>query len=182
VLTASVRWWPSTPWPYGKPNSGSMTGLRCLRTGWSGKTALMWSLPAVPVTGPSSKILSMMTAPAANLAGRTSLKMLAALYQGGAAGDHRYGAHAPGSSSRHARGGSVRPHGPVAHGPFGDGHQVIRTAPACSPCFKRQCDEHRCRCMTDITVDLVLSAIHLVGNRVADRSRINEHVDNNNHL
>jgi ADP-heptose:LPS heptosyltransferase len=40
------------------------------------------------------------------------------------------------------------PTAPWRTGPFGDGHQVIRTAPACSPCFKRQCDEHRCRCMS----------------------------------
>ena len=50
------------------------------------------------------------------------------------------------------------PTAPWRTGPYGEGHTVIRTAPPCSPCFKRQCDIHRCRCMTDIRVEHVLAA------------------------
>jgi 3-deoxy-D-manno-octulosonic-acid transferase/heptosyltransferase-1 len=138
--------------------------------------------------GPGDRVViqtisQMMTVPSADFSGRTTLTMLAALYQCSTllvttdTGPMHLAA-AVGTKVVALFG----PTAPWRTGPFGDGHQVIRTAPPCSPCFKRRCDEHRCRCMTDITVDLVLSAIHLVGNRVADRSRINEHVDNNNHL
>lgn len=104
-------------------------------------------------------IMGMMAAPAANLTGRTSLKMLAALYHL----SRTLVTTDTGPMHLAAAVGTpvVALFGPTAPwrtGPFGDGHQVVRTAPACSPCFKRQCDEHRCRCMTDITVSDVLQA------------------------
>ena len=106
---------------------------------------------------------SMMAAPAANLAGQTSLKMLAALYQRSAllvttdTGPMHLAA-AVGTKVLALFG----PTAPWRTGPFGDGHQVIRTAPSCSPCFKRLCDEHRCRCMKEITVEMVLGGIRKI--------------------
>jgi heptosyltransferase-1 len=108
-------------------------------------------------------IVGMMTAPAANLAGKTSLKQLAALYRQSAllvstdTGPMHLAA-AVGTPVVALFG----PTAPWRTGPFGEGHRVVRTAPSCSPCFKRRCDEHRCRCMTDITVDMVLSNIQLM--------------------
>ena len=104
-------------------------------------------------------ILGMMTQPAANATGRTSLKMLAALYHLSTVlvttdTGPMHLAAAVGTPVVALFG----PTAPWRTGPFGEGHQVVRTAPACSPCFKRQCDEHRCRCMTDITVSDVLQA------------------------
>ena len=51
------------------------------------------------------------------------------------------------------------PTAPWRTGPFGEGHRVIRTAPPCSPCYKRRCDVHRCRCMRDITVAQVFDTL-----------------------
>jgi 3-deoxy-D-manno-octulosonic-acid transferase/heptosyltransferase-1 len=105
-------------------------------------------------------ILAMMSVPAANLAGQTSLKMLAAIYR------HSALLVTTDTGPMHLAAAVGTPvvalFGPTAPwrtGPFGDGHQVVRTAPACSPCFKRRCDEYRCRCMTDITVEMVYSAV-----------------------
>ena len=105
-------------------------------------------------------IRQMMTAPSADLSGRTTLTMLAALYQRSTllvttdTGPMHLAA-AVGTQVVALFG----PTAPWRTGPFGDGHQVIRTTPPCSPCFKRQCDVHRCRCMTDITVDQVADAV-----------------------
>lgn len=120
--------------------------------------------------GPSDRqivddIRSMMKATAANLAGRTSLNMLAALYRQSAL------LVTTDTGPMHLAAAMDTPvvalFGPTAPwrtGPFGPGHQVIRTAPVCSPCFKRRCDHHRCRCMTDISVDMVLWHIQRIDN------------------
>ncbi|MCB2146929.1 MAG: lipopolysaccharide heptosyltransferase II [Deltaproteobacteria bacterium] len=101
-----------------------------------------------------------MASPSVDFSGRTTLTMLAALFQQSAlmvttdTGPMHLAA-AVGTTV-------VALFGPTASwrtGPFGEGHQVIRTAPPCSPCFKRRCDVHRCRCMTDITVAQVLDAV-----------------------
>ena len=47
---------------------------------------------------------------------------------------------------------------PWRTGPFGQGHTVVRTAPPCSPCFKRRCEVHQHRCMQDISVEMVFEA------------------------
>jgi len=120
--------------------------------------------------GVIDEILSMMTAPAVNFAGRTSLKMLAALYQRSAllvstdTGPMHLAA-AVGTPVVALFG----PTAPWRTGPFGSGHRVIRTAPACSPCFRRQCDEHRCRCMSDISVEMVYGAASQMLNRNSAR-------------
>jgi len=106
-----------------------------------------------------AEIQNMMAAPAASLAGKTSLTQLAALYRQSAVlittdTGPMHLAAAVGTPVVALFG----PTAPWRTGPFGKGHRVIRTAPPCSPCFKRKCDEHQCRCMTDITVDQVRSA------------------------
>ena len=129
------------------------------------RLVLEWDVDVVYTGGPGDRgvideILSMMKAPAANLAGWTTLKMLAALYQRSAllvttdTGPMHLAA-AIGTPVVALFG----PTAPWRTGPLGDGHQVVRTAPACSPCFKRQCDEHRCRCMSDISVQMVYNCL-----------------------
>ena len=118
-------------------------------------------------------ILTRMAMPAANLAGRTSLPVLAAIYRRAAllvttdTGPMHLAA-AVGTPVVALFG----PTAPWRTGPFGEGHRVIRTAPPCSPCFKRRCDEHRCRCMKDISVERVHDAvIDLLGAPSSMRSR-----------
>jgi 3-deoxy-D-manno-octulosonic-acid transferase/heptosyltransferase-1 len=101
-----------------------------------------------------------MAVPSADLSGRTTLKMLAALYRKSRL------LVTTDTGPMHLAAAVDTPvvalFGPTAPwrtGPFGRKHKVVRTAPACSPCFKRRCDVHRCRCMRDITVDQVLAAV-----------------------
>ncbi len=49
------------------------------------------------------------------------------------------------------------PTAPWRTGPYGEGHTVIRSDLACSPCFKKKCDTKRC--MGEIAVDDVFSAV-----------------------
>ncbi len=102
----------------------------------------------------------MMTAPSVDFSGRTTLPMLAALYRQSTV------LLTTDTGPMHLAAAVNTPvvalFGPTAPwrtGPFGDGHQVIRTAPPCSPCFKRRCDVHQCRCMTDISVARVVDAV-----------------------
>ncbi len=104
-------------------------------------------------------ILEMMTLPAANLAGMTSLTQLAALYEQSAVlittdTGPMHLAAAVGTTVVALFG----PTAPWRTGPFGESHRIVRSAPSCSPCFKRRCDIHRCRCMTDISVEQVWRA------------------------
>jgi 3-deoxy-D-manno-octulosonic-acid transferase/heptosyltransferase-1 len=106
------------------------------------------------------EILVRMKSPAANLAGKTRLKTLAALYTRAAllvttdTGPMHLAA-AVGTPVVALFG----PTAPWRTGPFGEGHRVVRTAPSCSPCFKRRCDGHRCCCMRNISVEMVFDAV-----------------------
>jgi heptosyltransferase-2 len=46
-----------------------------------------------------------------------------------------------------------------ATGPFGEGHRVVSASIECSPCLKRECPEEHLRCMTDISTNDVFSAL-----------------------
>ena len=114
-----------------------------------------------PGDGPTiAAIRGMMHAPAADLSGRTTLTMLAALYRQAAllvttdTGPMHLAAAVDTKVVA-----LFGPTAPWRTGPYGNGHRVVRTAPPCSPCFKRQCDVYRCRCMRDITVDTVYEAV-----------------------
>jgi heptosyltransferase-1 len=52
------------------------------------------------------------------------------------------------------------PTAPWRTGPFGAGHQVVRLALECSPCFRRQCPESRC--LTDLPVSAVQEAVEKI--------------------
>ncbi len=52
------------------------------------------------------------------------------------------------------------PANPKRTGPYGDNHTIIQKELECSPCYARKpCKTNNWRCMTDITVDSVLSII-----------------------
>lgn len=52
------------------------------------------------------------------------------------------------------------PTSPARTGPYGAGHQVLRTAIPCSPCFSRRCaNANQLECLTAITVTEVFSAV-----------------------
>jgi len=96
-----------------------------------------------------------------NFAGRTSLKALACLY-----GRCRVLVTTD-TGPMHmaaAMGCSVvalfGPTSPLRTGPYGSRHHVVTSDAACSPCFKKTCDEWSC--MRDITVDNVYDAVKAV--------------------
>jgi heptosyltransferase I len=104
------------------------------------------------------EIVSLMAAPVTNIAGRTSLKMLAALY--GQAALLVTTDTGPMHLAAAVDTKVVALFGPTAPwrtGPYGKGHRVIRVPLSCSPCFKRQCNT--CRCMDLITVDAVFEGV-----------------------
>ena len=104
------------------------------------------------------EIRGAMVGKAASLAGRTTLKELAALYERVAVlittdtGPMHLAA---------AAGAPVvalfGPTAPWRTGPFGEGHRILRADIACSHCLKRQCDRDH-GSMTQITVDQVVQA------------------------
>ncbi|MFH1980546.1 MAG: glycosyltransferase family 9 protein [Pseudomonadota bacterium] len=107
--------------------------------------------------GSVDAIIARMSSPAINLAGETSLKTLAALY---ASADCLVTTD---TGPMHLAAAVALPvvalFGPTAPwrtGPYGRRHRVVRTAAACSPCFKRTCGT--CHCMQAITVDDVTAA------------------------
>lgn len=104
-------------------------------------------------------ILSKMSVSGAvNLAGKTSLMMLAALYKRcdllitTDTGPMHMAAAT--NTPVIALFGSTAP---WRTGPFGNGHQIVRTGIKCSPCFKRQCSHNSC--MKNIMVQNVLEKI-----------------------
>jgi lipopolysaccharide heptosyltransferase I len=99
-----------------------------------------------------------MRAPAVNLAGETTLKMLAALY---AKADVVVSTDTGPMHLAVAVGTPVvalfGPTAPWRTGPYGSGNQVVTAGKACAPCFKRHCPA--CDCMALISVDQVFDAV-----------------------
>jgi len=118
----------------------------------------------VPVvfTGSEEKaiegIQSFMTMPSVNLAGRTTLRDLAQLYQKAAllittdSGPMHLAA-----AMKTPVVALFGPTDPQRTGPYGDGHIVVRRELPCSPCFSKTCETKRC--MRDITVEEVFEAV-----------------------
>jgi lipopolysaccharide heptosyltransferase I len=104
------------------------------------------------------EIRAAMTGKAASLAGRTTLKELAALYE------RVEVLITTDTGPMHLAAAAGAPvvalFGPTAPwrtGPFGSGHRTLRTEIACSPCLKRHCD-HGHACMERISVEQVVQA------------------------
>ena len=103
-------------------------------------------------------MISMMKGEAVNLAGETTLKILAALYE---KSDLLISTDTGPMHLAAAVGTPVvalfGPTAPWRTGPFGSGHQVIRAGLKCSPCFKRECTTKDC--MEQISVEDVLDGV-----------------------
>lgn len=106
-------------------------------------------------------ILRMINAKAINLAGRTTLKELAALYS---RADLLISTD---TGPMHLAVAMETPvvalFGPTAPwrtGPYGKHHQVLFSKDPCAPCFKRTCETNLC--MTQITVEQVWKAVATV--------------------
>ena len=108
-----------------------------------------------------NQIIKQMKSRAINLCGKTTLKTLAALYERSKllittdTGPMHIAAtlNIP----------VVAIFGPTAPwrtGPFGNQHAVVRLDLPCSPCFKKQCENHEC--MKNIAVNQVLDAVNTV--------------------
>jgi 3-deoxy-D-manno-octulosonic-acid transferase/heptosyltransferase-1 len=109
-------------------------------------------------------IISRMQCDAVNLAGETSLNMLAAVYEKAefVVSTDTGPAHIAAATGTPV----VALFGPTAPwrtGPFGPAHQIIRTGKECSPCFKRDCPTREC--MEKITVTDVLEGIEKLDRR-----------------
>ena len=106
-------------------------------------------------------ISSMMKTRPLNFAGRTSLKELACLY-----GRCRVlittdtGPMHMAAAMGCAVVALFGPTSPLRTGPYGSKHRVMTSGAACSPCFKKACDEWSC--MRNITVDSVYGAVREV--------------------
>lgn len=103
-------------------------------------------------------IISQMKNRAVNLAGETTLKMLAALY---AEADMLVSTDTGPMHLAAAAGTPVvaliGPTAPWRTGPYGSGHQIVRAELECAPCYKRRCESMDC--MQQISVAQVLEAV-----------------------
>lgn len=114
-------------------------------------------------------IIARMRSAALNIAGRTTLKTLAAVYR---QADLVVSTDTGPMHLAAAAGVPVvalfGPTAPWRTGPYGPNHRIVRVPMACSPCFKRRCATTAC--MGAITVDEVMGAIE----EALDQRRNNE--------
>jgi len=107
-------------------------------------------------------IISRMKGGAINLAGKTTLKTLAALYE---KADVLISTDTGPMHMAAAVGTPVvalfGPTAPWRTGPFGANHQIIRAGLPCSPCFKRKCNTMDC--MKQIEVQQVIEGVKKLG-------------------
>jgi 3-deoxy-D-manno-octulosonic-acid transferase/heptosyltransferase-1 len=113
-------------------------------------------------------ILQHMRHNAVNLAGKTSLIELAAVY------DHMAVVVTTDTGPMHIAAAVEKPvvalFGPTAQwrtGPYGAGHHVVTAGIACRPCFKRTCAT-AASCMRSISVDQVLAHVKAVLDQTSD--------------
>jgi 3-deoxy-D-manno-octulosonic-acid transferase/heptosyltransferase-1 len=106
-------------------------------------------------------IMSCMSQSTVNLAGETTLKTLAALYEKiefliSTDTGPMHMAAAVGTPVIALFG----PTAPWRTGPFGSEHKILRSGLDCSPCFKRQCST--IDCMNQISVEQVMDAVNSI--------------------
>lgn len=110
-----------------------------------------------------ARIIAAMGAPAANLAGMTTLLELAALYEMAAVvvstdTGPMHIAAATGTPVVAIFGSTA----PWRTGPWGGQHRVVRLELPCSPCLKKHCPTER-ECMRGISVAMVAAEVAVVG-------------------
>ena len=109
--------------------------------------------------GAIETILSSMKTKALNLAGRTTLKQLACLYQRCAVviSTDTGPMHVAAAMDSPVVVALFGPTSPSRTGPYGVKHRVIRAGIGCSPCFRKKCVNMLC--MKRITVDMVFETV-----------------------
>jgi heptosyltransferase-1 len=153
VLHPGARWptklWPAAHWARLAAWLVRDQGFQVVLTGSPGDRDL------------AAEIVAQAEVPLLNLAGRTSLAELAALV-----GKARI-AVTTDTGPMHlacALGTPVvalfGPTAPWRTGPFGQGHELVRLALPCSPCFRRHCPEPRC--LTELTVAGAQAAVEKI--------------------
>jgi heptosyltransferase I len=153
VLHPGARWptklWPAEHWARLADWLAREHGFQVAITGSRGDRGLI------------REIIAQSEVPPLNLAGRTTLAELAAVLK-----TARVAVTAD-TGPMHlaaALGAPVAalfgPTAPWRTGPFGDGHQVVRLALPCSPCFRRQCPEPRC--LTELPLSLAQDAVEKI--------------------
>jgi len=149
ALHPGARWatklWPAVHWARLADWLVREKGFKVVITGSAGDRPL------------AEDIISLMQAPALNLAGRTTLEDLAGLLA------HASLAVTADTGPMHlaaALGTRVvavfGPTAPWRTGPFGEGHEIVRLDLECNPCFKRRCPEPRC--LTELSPEAVQAA------------------------
>ncbi len=107
-------------------------------------------------------IITRMTRTAVNLAGLSSLKGLAALYEkADVVISTDTGPMHMAAAVKTPVVALFGPTSPLRTGPFGSIHQVIRVEMECSPCFKRVCKTKNC--MLKIDIDQVIDGVNKLG-------------------
>ncbi len=111
-----------------------------------------------------------------NLAGKSTLKELAALYdQADVLISTDTGPMHIGAAMGTPVVALFGPTAPWRTGPYGEQHHVLRSGISCSPCFKRQCPRaHIKECMDAISVDQVVdAAMTVLADRLAGEGVVN---------
>jgi heptosyltransferase-1 len=153
ILHPGARWptklWPGAHWARLAEWLVRDKGFQVVLTGSPGDRDLV------------GEIVAQAEVPLLNLAGRTFLAELAALLQKAQL------AVTTDTGPMHlacALGTPVAalfgPTAPWRTGPFGHGHEVVRLALPCSPCFRRTCPEPRC--LTELTVSSAKEAVEKI--------------------
>lgn len=150
---------PITPWPTKQWRPEKFADLADRLVEGYGAGVVFTGAPAD--RGAIQAIQAGMGHPSANLAGKTSLKGLAALYR------RLQTVVTVDSGPMHLAAAMGKPvvalFGPTAPwrtGPYGPGHQIIRANMACGPCFKRHCQSRAC--MAALSVETVLAGVRRV--------------------
>lgn len=149
VLHPGSRWpsklWPAAAWAQLGDWLSREHGLQVAITGSAADQKL------------TADILRQMREPVIDLAGRTSLAELAAvLRRARLAVTTDTGAMHLAAALGTPVAALFGPTSPWRTGPFGQGHQVVRLALDCSPCFRRRCPNPRC--LSDLAPELAQAA------------------------
>jgi heptosyltransferase I len=153
ILHPGARWptklWPGAYWAHLADWLSRDQGFQVVITGSPGECAL------------AGDIAARAAAPLLNLAGRTSLAELAALLQQARlAVTTDTGPMHLACALKTPVAALFGPTAPWRTGPFGEGHEVVRLALPCSPCYRRHCPEPRC--LTELSLASVQEAVEKI--------------------
>jgi heptosyltransferase-1 len=160
VIHPGARWatklWPTSAWARLADWLGREQGLTVALTGSQADRDL------------AEAIISQAATPVLNLAGRTTLAELAAVYRQAVLAvttdtGPMHLAAAVGTRVAAVFG----PTAPWRTGPFGEGHEIVRLDLDCSPCFRRHCPEPRC------LTELPLAAVQTACEKILSNRRVN---------